>query len=324
MNALVKQEGGALALSSDEMAKVLQHSLYPGASVGSIMMVLDYCKAAGLDPMMKSVHIVPMWNSKLGQMTDVVMPGVNSYRVAAMRSGECAGVSEPEYGPDVAGNIGGAAITYPQWCKVVVKRRLRTGEIVDFVAREFWLENYAVKGGKEKSIAPNAMWSKRPYGQIAKCAEAQALRKAFPELAAAPTAEEMEGKPMLQPDAEPTPTFDYVDPQMFMAMIPDCKTDADALKLWKDMNGKLAKQPADHAAFKAAVAARRVELKAQVEDAPVKTKTFEQVMTMLVSAKNIDALFVAGDWVGELEDPEERAILAAKFDELKSTMEQAK
>jgi len=65
---------------------------------------------------------------------------------------------------------------------------------VEFTAKEFWKENYAVRGGKEKSIAPNAMWSKRPYGQIAKCAEAQALRKAFPEIGSEPTADEMEGK----------------------------------------------------------------------------------------------------------------------------------
>ena len=61
-------------------------------------------------------------------------------------------------------------------------------------AKELWKENYAVKGGQEKSVAPNAMWTKRPYGQIAKCAEAQALRKAFPEIGSEPTADEMAGK----------------------------------------------------------------------------------------------------------------------------------
>ncbi|CAJ0997499.1 hypothetical protein SODG_005668 [Sodalis praecaptivus] len=44
------------------------------------------------------------------------------------------------------------------------------------------------------TTVPNAMWKKRPYGQIAKCAEAQALRKAWPEIGQQPTAEEMEGK----------------------------------------------------------------------------------------------------------------------------------
>lgn len=205
MNALAKTETTALAtMSEPELMKVLQTSLYPGAAPESIKMVLGYCKAAGLDPMQKPVHIVPMWDGKAGQMRDVVMPGVNLYRTQAARSGECAGVTEPEFGPDKTENIGGVDITYPAWCRVSVSRRLPTGEIVAFTAREFWKENYAVKGGKEKSIAPNAMWTKRPYGQLAKCAEAQALRKAFPEIASQPTADEMEGK-QLHPDEGPLP-----------------------------------------------------------------------------------------------------------------------
>lgn len=196
MNAITRAEANALpALQMDEgdLIQVLQNSLYPGAALNSIKMVVSYCKASALDPMQKPVHIVPMWDSEAKQMRDVIMPGIGLYRTQAARNG-CAGVSEPEFGPDATEEIGGQRITFPQWCRVTVKRRLATGEVVDFTAKEFWKENYSVKGGKEKSIAPNAMWTKRPYGQLAKCAEAQALRKAFPEIGSEPTYDEMAGK----------------------------------------------------------------------------------------------------------------------------------
>lgn len=180
-------------MQEHELLKVLGASLYPGANIESIKLVLGYCKAAGLDPIMKPVHIVPMWDRSSNSMRDVVMPGIGLYRTQAARSGEYAGITEPEFGPDVTERIGDAEVTYPQWCRVTVKR-LVGGQRCDFTAREFWRENYAVKGGKDKSVAPNAMWAKRPYGQLAKCAQAQALRMAFPEIGSSPTADEMEGK----------------------------------------------------------------------------------------------------------------------------------
>lgn len=192
MSALQTQK-----LDDGAMLVVLENSLYPSASMASIKLVLEYCRAASLDPLQKPVHIVPMWDGKAGKMRDVIMPGVGLYRTQAARTGEYAGVTEPEYGPDKTESIGGVEVTYPVWCKVTVRRLMTNGAIVDFSATERWKENYAVKGGKDKSIAPNAMWQKRPYGQIAKCAEAQALRKAFPEMTGAqPTADEMEGRAM--------------------------------------------------------------------------------------------------------------------------------
>ena len=196
MNAPAIQSHAALALSMPraELIRVLGESIYPGAKPQSIEMAIAYCAAAGLDPLQKPVHIVPMWDRNAGGMRDVVMPGVNLYRTQAARSGQFGGMSDAEFGPMVKGRIGGEEIEYPEWARVVVTRILADGTRAEFAAREFWIENYAVKGGKEKSVAPNAMWTRRPRGQIAKCAEAQALRKAFPEFAAAPTAEEMEGK----------------------------------------------------------------------------------------------------------------------------------
>jgi phage recombination protein Bet len=196
MSTIVKHE----TQNEAELMAVLQSSLYPGAAPESVQLVLGYCKAAGLDPMQKPVHIVPMWDAKAGQMRDVIMPGIGLYRTQAARAG-CAGITEPEFGPDVTEVIGNLQITYPAWCRVTVKRKLPSGDIVEFTAKEFWRENYAVRGGKEKSVAPNAMWQKRPYGQIAKCAEAQALRKAFPEIGSEPTADEMAGK-VINDDAD--------------------------------------------------------------------------------------------------------------------------
>lgn len=222
MNVSAQKENTSLAISEQELMLVLKNSLYPGAQDDSIKLVLGYCKASGLDPMHKPVHIVPMYDSKIGGYRDTIMPGIGLYRTQAARSGEYAGVSDAEYGPDVTETLSGVQVTYPSWAKVTVRRLLKNGQIAEFTATERWKENYAVKGGKEKSIAPNSMWAKRPYAQLAKCAEGQALRKAFPEFGAQPTADEMEGKeieinPISTPskpkpeiiEAEPVELADY-------------------------------------------------------------------------------------------------------------------
>lgn len=195
MNAIAKRAELAIpafAMDEQELIEVLRNSLYPGAQDGSIKMIIGYCRASGLDPMQKPAHIVPIWDAKAKEMRDVVMPGIGLYRTQAARSGNYAGVTEPEFGPDVTETLGGVTVTYPAWCKVIVKRSMANGTIVEFAAVERWKENYAT--AKRDTDAPNAMWRRRPYGQLAKCAEAQALRKAFPEFGSAPTAEEMEGK----------------------------------------------------------------------------------------------------------------------------------
>lgn len=197
MNAITTREGGALAISDDQLLTVLQSSLYPGAAIDSIRMVIGYCQAAGLDPMQKPVHIVPMWDGKAKQMRDVVMPGIGLYRTQAARTSEHVGTDEPVFGPMVDLRAGEFVMQVPEWCKVTV-HRLKGGVRCAFTATEYWMENYATAG--KDSTVPNAMWKKRSRGQIAKCAEAQALRKGFPEVGNQPTAEEMEGKVLEQPE----------------------------------------------------------------------------------------------------------------------------
>jgi phage recombination protein Bet len=257
----------ALAMQETELLHVLQTSLYPGATNESIRMVIGYCKAAGLDPLQKPVHIVPMWDSKGGKMRDVIMPGVNLYRTQAARSGGLAGVTEPEFGPDATETLDGETITFPTWCRVTVKRRLATGEIADFTAIERWKENYAQKGGKEKSIAPNAMWKRRPYAQLAKCAQAQALRVAFPELAGGYTADEMEGKTIDGDRVE----GEIFSPEQLKALIESAEKSTALPELegiWKAGIAAIlaAKDRPAADAFKDAVVNRRAQLKAASEE----------------------------------------------------------
>ncbi|MAY41710.1 MULTISPECIES: phage recombination protein Bet [unclassified Neptuniibacter] len=177
-------------------------TIYPGAKSESIVMAIDYCHARKLDIMLKPVHLVPMQvkdaHTGKKEFRDVPMPGIGLYRIQADRSGNYAGADEPEFGPTVDAEFEDAytpgkkiAIRYPEWCKYTVYK-IVGGERVSYKATEYWLENYATQ--KAASEAPNAMWKKRPFAQLAKCAEAQALRKAWPEIGAEPTAEEMAGK----------------------------------------------------------------------------------------------------------------------------------
>lgn len=201
--AIAKQPASVPALSTNEteLIDVLQSSVYPGAKIESIKLVIGACRASGKDPLKKPYHIVPMLvaNGKKKangyddkEWRDVIMPGINDYRTDASRTGQHAGTSEPEFGPDRNETLGGVSITYPEWCRVTVKRLMPSGQIVEFSAVERWKENYATAG--RDNDAPNAMWKRRPYAQLAKCAEAQALRKGFPEVGNQPTADEMEGK----------------------------------------------------------------------------------------------------------------------------------
>lgn len=225
--------GGTLAMTEDDLIDVLQSSLYPGAALNSIKMVVGYCRAAGLDPLQKPVHIVPMWDKNAKTMRDVIMPGIGLYRTQAARSNALAGIGEPEFGPMIDLKLGGVEVHVPEWCRVVVKRLMPNGAIADYVAKEYWIENYATAG--KDNEAPNTMWKKRSRGQLGKCAEAQALRKAFPEMTgSAPTADEMEGKNLEGAEIDITPKA--AQPKA-IAALPECTDEkfAENQAAWRQL-----------------------------------------------------------------------------------------
>lgn len=162
--------------------KVLAEAIYPNASTTeSVVLALSYCKARGLDPLKRCVHIVPIWDSKQKKMVDTLWPGIAELRTTASRTREYAGRDETSFGPDVPftwDNEGKEVkVTFPEYAQVTVYRFVNGQKMTFSGPRVYWLETFA----STKSGAPNSMWQKRPRGQIDKCAEAAALRMAFPE-----------------------------------------------------------------------------------------------------------------------------------------------
>lgn len=174
--------------------RVLTDAVFPAAErPESIIMALAYCKARNLDIFKKPVQIVPIYDKKRGGMVDTVWPGIAELRTTAMRTGSFAGFEDTEYGPMIEEKLGGVDVRYPEWAQCTVYR-LVAGQRVAFVGpKTFWIETYAT--AKRDTKAPNSMWAKRPRGQLEKCAEAAALRRAFPEeIGNEYAAEEVEGQ----------------------------------------------------------------------------------------------------------------------------------
>lgn len=185
-----------VTMDDNQLIQTLKNSIYPGAADASVKMVLDYCRARRLDPFQHPVHIVPMKDAKNNCYRDVIIPGLNLYRTQAAESGRLAGISEPEFGELMTFTYGGRDMTAPEWCRVTVRRQLPNGFIADFTAIEYFSEACAVG----KTGLPTPMWVKRPRGMLAKCAESQALRKAFPDICPDRSAEEADGHD-IDPDA---------------------------------------------------------------------------------------------------------------------------
>jgi hypothetical protein len=103
---------------------------------------------------------------------DVVMPGIAEHRITAMRTGLYAGMDDPVYGEPIEYK----GVTAPEFIRVTVYRMIN-GVRVPFPHVEYFTESVQTKSSGEV----NKMWTRRPRGQLLKCAEAGALRKAFPE-----------------------------------------------------------------------------------------------------------------------------------------------
>lgn len=158
--------------------KVLTEAIFPAAKTPeAVILALAYCKSRNLDPMKRPVHIVPIWDKQRGALVETVWPGIAELRTTAARTGQYAGRDATEFGPVDEHTFPGVTIAAPGWARVTVYR-IVGGNRCQFIGPQVW---FGEAVNTKKDGTPTEMWARRPWGQLEKCAEAAALRMAFPE-----------------------------------------------------------------------------------------------------------------------------------------------
>jgi len=183
-----------------DQVKLIKDTICKGSSDDEFKLFLYTAKRTGLDPLVRQIHAVKRWDSNLKRETMAIQVGIDGYRVIADRTGTYAGQDAPIYTFNKDSEIDSATITV---------YRLVGGHRVGFSATAFYDEY--VQTTREGS--PTRMWQKMPRVMIAKCAEALAMRKAFPnDLSGIYTDDEMAqaGEPKQikaeqRPEPEPIP-----------------------------------------------------------------------------------------------------------------------
>ncbi len=206
--------------------RALVESIFPMAkTIEGVLLALSYCKARGLDVMKRPVHVVPIWDKNRGYEVESVWPGIGELRTTAFRTGQYCGKDETEFGPLVTEQFGNVTVEVPEWARVTVYRMI-SGEPRKFVGpKVFWRETYAKRG---KNPEPNEMWAKRSSGQLEKCAEAAALRTAFPDEIGDYIHEEIE-----RSDARPAASIETLDvkfTELPPQALPDNRADQEELQ----------------------------------------------------------------------------------------------
>ena len=178
---------------------LLKRTIAKGASDDELTMFIQVCKGANLNPFLKQVHLVPRWDSKEGRETRAIQVSIDGFRAVAESSGKYAGQDDVVFGEEkeieFSNKAGKHKLSVPTTAQVTVYKIVE-GQRYPFPATARWSEYYP---GEKMGF----QWHIRPFLMLGKCAEALALRKAFPKLLSGMYAqEEMDRTSTVDSDAK--------------------------------------------------------------------------------------------------------------------------
>lgn len=252
------------------------------------------CKMRGLNPFSRQIYAVKMQ----GKMS--IQVGIDGLRLIALRSGEYEGQTPVQWcGKDNAWVDAWFSEEPPAAARVGVYRKGFREALWGVATFESYKSTY--KKGNETKLTP--MWVRMPDVMLAKCAEALALRKAFPqETEGLYTPEEMDQASNPTPDPRPVH-----DPDM--GGLPRAEQDSLRKMVWSLADQLLGSDGKEAKLYKFGTAARLIYLNADGKPSlkvTPKSKILELIDRMQTALDKRPAQEVEEIQDAEIVEPEEK------------------
>lgn len=161
-----------------EQMKVITSVICKGATPDELQLFIATCQRTGLDPFLKQIHAVKRWDSKEKREVMAIQVGIDGLRLTAERTEKYAGQDPVEWldTDGVWSEVWTGKGGHPVAARAAVYRKDWTHKASAVCRWDSYAQTY--RAGESTKLMPN--WERMPDVMLGKCAEALALRRAFP------------------------------------------------------------------------------------------------------------------------------------------------